>query len=141
MATSSAWAGGATSRTIYVEAYTISTGLPYTAGLYNTATISAQYVRSLAAPVNISLGSQTATGAWTSGGFVHVGKGLYRLDLPDAALATGVDQVEVIIDGISDVVFIKYLIDLVGSDPRAAATTTSAIATAVASTFGTKLSA
>lgn len=47
----------------------------------------------LAAPTAITLATQTATGAWSSGGFVAMdgtnAPGLYRLDLPDAALATG----------------------------------------------------
>jgi len=75
-----------------------------TTGLsFSTPGISASYVRSGAARVGISLVSQTVSGVWTSGGFVEVDAvnmpGLYRIDVPDGALASGANQVTLMIKG------------------------------------------
>jgi hypothetical protein len=56
---------------------------------------SASYQRQGAARVDFTLVTQTAAGAHTDGGFVLIDDtnmpGLYRLDVPDAAFASGVD--------------------------------------------------
>jgi hypothetical protein len=87
---------GTTSYSEYVQLNT--TGLSF-----STPGISASYVRSGAARVGISLVSQTVSGVWTSGGFVEVDAvnmpGLYRIDVPDSALASGVNQVTLMIKG------------------------------------------
>jgi hypothetical protein len=87
---------GTTSYSEYVQLNT--TGLSF-----STPGISASYVRSGAARVGISLVSQTVSGVWTSGGFVEVDAvnmpGLYRIDIPDAAFASGVNQVTLMIKG------------------------------------------
>jgi hypothetical protein len=75
-----------------------------TTGLsFSTPGISASYVRSGAARVGITLVSQTVSGVWTSGGFVEVDPvnmpGLYRIDVPDGALASGANQVTLMIKG------------------------------------------
>lgn len=120
----SAFAGGATSKQVYVRGYTASTGLPYTAGAFNTAGITANYRRAGAtAAVAITLATQTIDGAWSSGGFVHVAGGVYRLDIPDAAIAASVDFVDIWVFGITDVVFTTVHIDITASDPRAATVT------------------
>jgi hypothetical protein len=124
------FAAGSTSKIVTVEAITISTGLPYTAGAFNTATISATYTRLGATPTTITLVTATA-GTYTSSGFVHRGKGVYELGIPNAALASGADMVDVAVDGIADVLFRGCRIELVGSDPRTAALTETAIANAV----------
>ena len=70
---------------------------------YNTSGLVAHYTRENSAPVAITLVSQTASGAWTSGGFAEVSSsnapGLYRLDVPNAAFASGVGKVIVSIRG------------------------------------------
>jgi hypothetical protein len=78
------------------------------------------YVRGLAAAVAITLVAQTPTGAWTSGGFCQVdatnAPGLYRLDIPNAAVVTGASEVIVMWSGggsLSD----GKLIALVDYDP------------------------
>jgi hypothetical protein len=118
---------GATSKIVTVEAIVISTGLPYTAGVFNTATISATYTRDGATPTTITLVTATA-GTYTSSGFVHRGKGVYEIGAPTAALASGADGVQFAVDGIADVLFRGCRVELTGSDPRAAAVTTTAIA-------------
>jgi hypothetical protein len=56
---------------------------------------SASYQRQGGARVDFTLVTQTAAGAHTDGGFVLIDDtnmpGLYRLDVPDAAFASGVD--------------------------------------------------
>jgi hypothetical protein len=124
------FAAGSTSKIVTVEAITISTGLPYTAGAFNTATISATYTRLGSTPTTITLVTATA-GTYTSSGFVHRGKGVYEIGAPTAALAAGADAVEFAVDGIADVLFRGCRVELTASDPRAAALTDSSIANAV----------
>lgn len=110
---------GATSKIVRVKAITISTGLPYTAGAYNTATIAATYTRDGAAATTITLVTATA-GTYTSSGFVHAGKGVYEIGAPTAALASGADGVIFSVDGIADVLFSNTRVELLGVDPRSA---------------------
>lgn len=69
-------------------------GTPETGVVYNTAGIDLQYRRDGAASTAITEATLAAlTTAHTDGGFLHIGNGVYRLDLPDAACASGVDKV------------------------------------------------
>lgn len=111
---------GATSKIIGIRAFVASTGLPYTAGVFNTATIAATYTRDGATVQTITLVTASA-GTYTSSGFVHAGKGEYELGVPTAALASGADGVRFKIDGITDVVFEEVRVELTGTDPRSAA--------------------
>jgi hypothetical protein len=114
-----AFAAGATSKIVTVEAITISTGLPYTAGLFNTATINATYTRLGSTPTTITLVTATA-GAYTSSGFVHRGKGVYEIGAPTLALAASADAVDFAVDGIADVLFRGCRVELMGANPRSA---------------------
>jgi hypothetical protein len=91
-------APGSTSQSI--EVYLGVTGLTA-----STAGLSARYNRSRTASVSIPLVARTIAQAWTSGGFAEVDAtnmpGVYRLDLPDAALAAGADDVTVVVRGAS----------------------------------------
>jgi hypothetical protein len=91
-------APGSTSQSI--ELYLGATGLTF-----STSGLAAYYVRNQSAPVAITLVTQTPTGAWTSGGFAEISSslvpGVYRLDVPDAALAAGADDVTVVVRGAS----------------------------------------
>ena len=91
-------APGSTSQSI--ELYLGATGLTFA-----TSGLSAYYVRNRSAPVAITLVTQTATGSWASGGFAEISSsltpGVYRLDLPDAALAAGADDVTIVVRGAS----------------------------------------
>jgi hypothetical protein len=90
---------GAKSRTIYMK-ITSAVNAPMVGLVFNTAGILASYNVSRGARVAITLATQTVTGAWATGGFVEVDAtnmpGVYRLDVPDAAWATG-DQTEIVI--------------------------------------------
>ncbi len=87
---------GTTSYSEYVQ-------LNATGITFNTPGITASYVRSGGVRVGITLVSQTVSGVWTSGGFVEVDAvnmpGLYRIDIPDAAFVSGVNQVTLMIKG------------------------------------------
>lgn len=108
---------GSTDVTIYLRLRDSATGLAKTGLAYNSAGAACYYTRPLAAAVAITLATQTVTGAHSDGGFVEVdaanAKGLYRLDLPDAALASGVDSVVVSIefDGIIEESILILLVD------------------------------
>lgn len=84
---------GGTDVTIYVRLRDSSTGLAKTGLAYNSDGASCYYTRPRGAATQITLATQTVTGAHTDGGFVEVNatnaKGLYRLDLPDAVCASG----------------------------------------------------
>jgi hypothetical protein len=70
---------------------------------YNVAGLVAHYTRDNTSPVSITLDAQTVNGAWTSGGFTEVSSsnapGLYRLDVPNTAFASGVSKVIVSVRG------------------------------------------
>jgi len=83
-----------------IELYLGATGL-----VFNTSGLAAYYVRNQSAPVAITLVTQTPTGAWSSGGFAEISSslvpGVYRLDVPNAALAAGASDVTIVVRGAS----------------------------------------
>lgn len=91
-------APGSTSQSI--ELYLGATGLTA-----STSGLSAYYNRTRTASVSIPLVARTIAQAWTSGGFAEVDAtnmpGVYRLDVPDAALAAGADDVTIVVRGAS----------------------------------------
>lgn len=91
-------APGSTSQSI--ELYLGATGLTA-----SSSGLSARYNRTRTASVSIPLVARTIAQAWTSGGFAEVDAtnmpGVYRLDLPDAALAAGADDVTIVVRGAS----------------------------------------
>jgi hypothetical protein len=91
-------APGSTSQS--VELYLGATGLTF-----STSGLAAYYVRNQSAPVAITLVTQTATGAWSSGGFAEISSslvpGVYRLDVPNAAFAAGASDVTIVVRGAS----------------------------------------
>ena len=86
---------GTTSVTIpvFIQDSASTTGAGKTGLAFNTAGWKAYYVKPGSAAVAITLATQTATGAWSSGGFCEIDAtnmpGWYRLDVPNAALSTG----------------------------------------------------
>jgi hypothetical protein len=91
-------APGSTSQSI--ELYLGVTGLTA-----STSGLTARYNRTRTASVSIPLVARTIAQAWTAGGFAEVDAtnmpGIYRLDLPDAALAAGADDVTIVVRGAS----------------------------------------
>lgn len=96
---------GATSVSVnvFIRDTSVTTGAGLTGLAFNTASLTAYYTRQNAAATAITLATQTATGAYSSGGFVAVDgtnmPGLYRLDIPDAVLATGVNSAYIMLKG------------------------------------------
>lgn len=69
-------------------------GTPETGVVYNTAGIDIRYRRDGATDTAITEATLAALDtAHTDGGFLHIGNGYYRIDLPDAACASGVNGV------------------------------------------------
>ena len=95
---------GSTSETVLLE-IRANNNNPVTGLTFSTAGLIVRYTRPGSAPVAITLVTQTPTGSWVSGGFCEVDAtncpGLYRFDIPNAALAVGVDQVMVSFHGYS----------------------------------------
>jgi hypothetical protein len=80
----------------------VTTGAGLTGLVFNSGSLTAYYHRPGSAAAAITLATlASATAAWATGGFIAVDgtnmPGLYRLDLPDAVLATGVDEVVVML--------------------------------------------
>jgi len=91
---------GATSQSIEVYIIDATDGTPETGVLWNTAGMDLKYRRKDAVAVSITEAALTTpalTDTWETGGFLEIGNGSYRLDLPDAAIASaaGIDRVEV----------------------------------------------
>lgn len=130
---------GTTSQTIniFVQDSSATDGSGLTGLVYNTANLVCWYVRPGVAEVQITLATQTVTGAWATGGFVEIDAtnmpGVYRLDLPNAVLAAGVDHVVVMIHGASDMAPLPLEIQLTAFDLDSAdvALDEDAIATAI----------
>lgn len=95
---------GATSQSEYIYIRHNTTGAPLTGIVYNAAGLVGYYVRPLGTPTAITLATlANAQAAWSSGGFVEVDAtnmpGVYRLDVPNAVFASGVDQAIVMLKG------------------------------------------
>jgi len=105
---------------ISVDVYIIdsTTGVPETGVLFNTAGIDLEYRREGAVVTNITEVTLAAlTTAHADGGFLEVGHGLYRLDIPDAAFATGASTVS--IQGtVTGMIVLPQTIQLVDFDPE-----------------------
>ncbi len=128
-------APGSTSQSI--ELYLGATGLTA-----STSGLSAYYNRTRTADVQIPLVARVIdgsnpSGVWTAGGFAEVNAstmpGVYRLDLPDAAVAAGADDVTVVVRGASGTNGAVMTIKL-SSGGLTAAQTAQAVLDAVAST-------
>jgi hypothetical protein len=88
---------------LYIQNASNTSGSGLTALTAATAGLAASYTRSQAAASLISLIASNCTAAYLSGGFSEVSQvgqpGLYRIDVPDAALATGVDKTILYLQG------------------------------------------
>jgi hypothetical protein len=109
---------GSTSQILYlfIQDSSVTTGAGLTGLAYNTGSLTAYYVRPGGSATSITLATQTATGAYSSGGFVAVDgtnmPGVYRFDPPDAALASGVRSVLIMLKGAANMAPCLLEIDL-----------------------------
>jgi hypothetical protein len=81
--------------------------------VFNTAGNIASYCREGGVRTAITLVTQTMGSAWVSGGFVEVDAitmpGLYRVDIPDAAVAAGVDYVTLAFVSTNNYAFVERM--------------------------------
>ena len=108
---------GATDVSVVIRIIDSTDFTPETGVEHNTAGIDLQYRREGAASTAITEAALAAlTTAHTDGGIEHIGNGYYRLDVPDAAFATGASGV--LIHGtITGMIVIGTYVELV--DPEA----------------------
>lgn len=111
---------------IFIQDSSSTTGAGLTGLAFNSAGLSAYYVRTGGTATAITLATQTAGGAFSSGGFVAVDgtnmPGVYRLDIPDAVFATGVDKAVVMLKGATNMAQNVLEYQLVDFDPENATT-------------------
>lgn len=87
---------GSTDRGVTLRIIDSTDGSPETGVVYNTSGIDLWYRRQGGAKVSITEATLSAlTDAHSDGGFLHIADGVYRLDLPDAAFASGAQWVDV----------------------------------------------
>jgi hypothetical protein len=105
---------------IFIQDSTSTSGAGKTGLAYDTASLTCYYARPGAAAAALSLVTQTITGAHTDGGFVEIDAtnmpGVYRLDLSDAILASGVNSVVVMLNGASGMAPLPLEIQLTDFD-------------------------
>lgn len=124
----------ATDVTVYLFAQdsSVITGVGLTGLAYNTASLTAYYVRPLGSATAITLATQTVTGAHSDGGFVEVDAtnmpGIYRLDLPDAVCAAGADSAVVMLKGATNLTPVALEIQLTDFDLNSTSNSVGAVA-------------
>jgi hypothetical protein len=114
-------AAGSTDVTInvFVKNKTLNDGSGLTGLVFNTGSLTCYYIRPGANAVVLNLATQTVTGAHADGGFVEIDAtnmpGVYRLDLSDAILASGVGTVQIMLQGAANMApaVIEIQLDLV----------------------------
>lgn len=118
-------AKGATSQSIYVVVLdsTSTTGARKTGLVFNTSSLTGYYVRNQGSATAITLATlAAANSAYSSGGFKEVDAtnmpGVYRVDVPDAAFATGADSVVVTLKGATGMVQVDEEVQLVAINPQ-----------------------
>lgn len=128
-----------TNVTLNVTIKRSDTGMGLTGLAYNTASLVAYYVRPAGVATAITLATQTTGGAHSDGGFVEISStnmpGVYRLDLPDAVCATGVNEAKVMLKGATNMLDTDVdieLIDVINSSNPIAANTVQWNSSAVA---------
>jgi hypothetical protein len=110
---------GKTSKSVdvFIQDSSQTDGRGLTGLVFNTSSLAAYYHRPGSAATAITLATlASATAAWSSGGFIAVDgtnmPGLYRLDIPDAVLASGVDEAVVMLRGAANMVPVVIEIQL-----------------------------
>jgi hypothetical protein len=108
---------GSTDVSVVIRIIDSTDGTPETGVVFNTSGIDLEYRREGAASTDITEATLAAlTTAHTDGGFLHIGNGYYRLDLPDAAVASGASGV--LIHGtVTGMVVLGCYIQLVAYNP------------------------
>lgn len=78
---------------VFIGNSSVTTGAGLTGLAYNTSGLTAYYCNEAGSSTSITLATQTATGSYSSGGFVQIDAtnmaGVYRFDIPNAVFASG----------------------------------------------------
>jgi hypothetical protein len=106
---------GSTNRSITIRIIDSTDGTPKTAVAFGDVTL--WYRRETDVKTTITPATQTVSGAWSTGGFVHISDGEYRLDVPNAAFVTGKNHVD-IGGSVSGMIVISGRVRLVDCDPE-----------------------
>jgi hypothetical protein len=116
---------GATSKSvdIFVQDSSVTTGAGLAGLVFNSAGLVAYQHRPGSAAAAITLATlASATAAWSSGGFIAVDgtnmPGVYRFDIPDAVLASGVNECVIMLRGATNMAPVVLEIQLVSFDPN-----------------------
>lgn len=107
---------GATSQSVFIELKNVADLLPATGYDYSWP-MFVHYLRPDASPAQVNAAELTGMSqSWVSGGFIEVGVGVYRVDVPNAAIVPGANQAVVIVTDntvlASSTVFGSVLIEL-----------------------------
>lgn len=107
---------------VFIPDSSSTTGAGLTGLVFNSAGLTCYYVRPLGSATQLTLATQTVTGAHSDGGFVEVSStnmpGLYRLDLSDTIVSSGVNSVVVMLKGATNMPPVSLEIELVAYDPQ-----------------------
>src|ERR1044072_2001037 len=107
---------------LFIQDSSSTAGAGLTGLVYNSASLVCYYVRPLGSATQLTLATQTVTGAHSDGGFVEVSSsnmpGVYRLDLSDAIVASGVNSVTLLLKGATNMAQLPVEIELVAYDPQ-----------------------
>ena len=111
---------GATDVRLLIFIQSSSTFAGRTGLTFESVDLRCYYARPGSAPVQVPLVAQTVTGAHVDGGFVELSAtnlaGLYRLDVPDAVCAAGVNFVEIMLSRASNMFMMPFTIELAAFD-------------------------
>ncbi len=103
---------GDTDVNIYIRIVDSALGTPETGVDHSTSGLDLEYIREGATATDLTESTLAAVDSTHSdGGIKHVGNGLYRVCVPDAAFATGVDSV-IITGAVTDMVVIPCVVQL-----------------------------
>jgi hypothetical protein len=114
---------GSTSKSIdvFIRDSSQTDGRGLTGLVFNSGSLTAYYHRAGSAATAITLATLgSATASWSSGGFIAVDgtnmPGLYRLDIPDAVLASGVDEAYIMLKGATNMEPVTIRVQLTSID-------------------------
>jgi len=109
---------GATDQSVILRIIDSTDGTPETGVVYNTTGIAMWYRREGATVTQITEATLAATDtAHSDGGIIHLSDGYYRMDLPDAACATGVASV-MIGGAVTGMIVVGTELQLVNYNPQ-----------------------
>lgn len=108
---------------VFIQDSSSTTGAGLTGLVYNSSGLTCYYARPGSTAAAVSLVTQTVTGAYSSGGFVEIDAtnmpGWYRLDVPNAVLASGVLCAGMMLRGATNMAPLPLEIQLTAQDFQA----------------------